>query len=54
MEFGDDGVVDPVEESLEAEQMQAEGEAVAAAFLEILLVDPNPEVAEHQRDGDEY
>lgn len=51
MKYGDDG--DPVEQAFEAELFEVERETGATPLGEECFVNPDPQVAEQQRDGDE-
>ena len=54
MKFGGDRLSDPIQQTLEAQSFQAERLVVAATVRQDRRVDPYPEIAQDQRDGDEH
>ena len=53
MKCGDDLVHDPVQHAFEAEDFQVQRRVVAISFGQACVVNPDPQVPQHQRQGDE-
>src|ERR671937_97132 len=54
MKFGDDNLRDPIQQAFETQPLQAERLPWAGTLRQDRGVNPHPEVAQNQRDGDKH